>query len=135
MKQFNLFFLFGFLLILSSCSTYHMTTESLLTQMANTNPENKKTFVIAPPFFIPFEVTGNSLRKVKVLDKDNKEVTLNVTHRTGIRVWKKDGTKKTFYMNTLLVKDSLITGKNDHFIGTNIKPINLNNIDHIELQE
>ncbi|MEY2830085.1 MAG: hypothetical protein RIQ33_1943, partial [Bacteroidota bacterium] len=42
--------------------------------------------------------------------------------------------KTTFYFNTLLIKDSLITGKKDHFLGVNIKPINLNNILKIELQ-
>ena len=58
-----------------------------------------------------------------------------VTHRTGVRITKKDGTRKTFYFDTLIVQDSIITGKNDHFIGVSIKPINLNNIEKIELQQ
>ena len=58
-----------------------------------------------------------------------------VTHHTGVRITKKDGTKKTFYFDTLIIQDSLITGKNDHFIGVDIKPIKLNNIEKIELQK
>ena len=58
-----------------------------------------------------------------------------VTHHTGVRITKKDGTKKTFYFDTLIIQDSLITGKNEHFIGVDIKPIKLNNIEKIELQK
>jgi hypothetical protein len=129
----------GALLILSimtsSCSTYHVSTQSLLEQLASTHNENKKTWIVAFPIFLPFTVTGNSLQQLKVLDKNEKEHIIPVTYRTGVRITKKDGNKKTFYFNTLLIKDSTITGKNDHFLGINIKPINLNNIEKIELQE
>ncbi len=70
-----------------------------------------------------------------MLDKNEKETTLYVTHRTGVRVTKKDGKRKTFYFDTLIIQDSLITGKNDHFLSISIKPINLNNISKIELQK
>lgn len=119
---------------LTSCQTYHMTTKSLIEQLADTQKEKKVNFIVAFPFFFPGIVTGNSLREVKVLDKYEKEVFLTVTHHTGVRITKKDGKRKTFYFDTLIIQDSLITGKNDHFIGVSIKPINLNNIDKIELQ-
>ena len=128
------FILFIFIaLLLSSCATYHITTESLLQQLANTEKEKKHSLLT--PFFFPGTISGNSLTEVKVLDKTEKEVTLYVTRSTGVRITKKDGKRKTFYFNTLLVQDSMITGKNDHFIGVNIKPINLNNIAKIELQK
>jgi len=122
-------------LLLSSCATYHMTTQSLIEQLADTQKEKKVTVLVAFPLFFPGVVTGNSLREVKVLDKDEKECIIPVTNHTGVRVTKKDGKRKTFYFNTLIIQDSIITGKNDHFIGTNIKPINLNNIEKIELQK
>jgi len=112
-----------------------MTTQSLLEQLANTKKEMKVTQFIAYPFFYYGVVTGNSLQQLKVLDRNGKECVIPVTNHTGIRVTKKDGKHKTFYFNTLIIKDSIITGKNDHFIGINIKPINLNNIDKIELQK
>ncbi|SDC57333.1 hypothetical protein SAMN05216323_103736 [Williamwhitmania taraxaci] len=57
-----------------------------------------------------------------------------MTRKTGVRITKKDGTRKSFCFDTLLVQDSTITGKNDHFFGVNITPINLNNIEKVELQ-
>jgi hypothetical protein len=112
-----------------------MTTLSLIEQLANTQKEEKVTLLVAYPLFFPGMVKGNSLQQVKVLDKNDKECDIPVTNHTGVRITKKDGTRKTFYFNTLIIQDSIITGKNDHFIGTNIKPINLNNIEKIELQK
>jgi hypothetical protein len=121
--------------ILSGCATYHMSTESLVNQLANSQPETKVKIIVAPPlFFFPGIVSGNSLKKVTVLDKNEKPQTLTVTNRTSIRITKKDGKRKAFYFDTLLIKDSTITGKNDHFVGVPIKPINLNTIQKIELQ-
>lgn len=80
-------------------------------------------------------VAGNSLTEIKVLDKNENECTLPVKRQTSVRITKKDGKRKTFYFDTLLVQDSIITGKNDHFIGTNINPIKLNTIVKIELQK
>lgn len=122
------------LLLLSGCTTYHVSTQSLLEQFANTQPERKVTVFIAFPIIFPGIVTGNSLRSINVLDKKEQEHTINVTRSTGIRVTQKDGKRKTFYFNTLLIKDSILTGKYDHFIGVNIKPINLNDIEKIEIQ-
>ena len=121
-------------IFLTSCQTYHMTTESLLVQLSNTQKEKKVNVIVAFPFFFPGVVTGNSIREVKVLDKMEKEVILPVNHRTGVRITKKDGKRNTFYFDTLIIQDSIVTGKKDHFIGMNIKPINLNNIAKIELQ-
>ncbi|MBA2610468.1 MAG: hypothetical protein H0U95_00760 [Bacteroidetes bacterium] len=112
-----------------------MTTKSLLEQLANTEKEKKVNVIIAFPFFFPGIVTGNSLNEVKVLDKYEKECIIPVTHHTGVRITKKDGKRKTFYFDTLIIEDSTITGKNDHFLGISIKPINLNNINKIELQK
>jgi hypothetical protein len=124
-----------FSFLVSGCATYHITTESLIKQLAETHQEKKTIIVFAPPIFVPFTVTGNSLYQIKVLDKNEMECFIPVTNHTGVRITKKDGTRKTFYFNTLMIKDSLITGKNDHFIGVNIKPINLNKIKKIELQK
>ncbi|MEY4877113.1 MAG: hypothetical protein RL708_2262 [Bacteroidota bacterium] len=126
---------FAFILLFNSCTTYHLSTQSLVQQLANTNKEKKVTLFIALPFFFPFIVNGNDLKEIKVLDKNGMEHTIPVTNHTGIRITRNDSTRTTFYFNTLMVKDSFITGKKDHFLGINIKPINLNNISKIELQK
>jgi len=126
-KLFNAFIVCA--TVLSSCATYHLTTQSMLEQFANTGKEKKINYIVAFPYAVfPGKVTGNTLREVRVLDKTEKEVVIPVTNRTGVRITKKDGNKNTFYFDTLIIQDSTITGKKDHFFGFNIKPIKLNEI-------
>ena len=121
-------------LSVSGCTTYHMTTESLLTQFADVQPETKKNFIIALPLVFPGIVEGNSLTEIKVLDQHDAEHTIPVTSHTGVRITTKDGKKRTFYFDTLLIKDSTINGKKSHFVGLDVKPVKLSDIDKIELQ-
>ena len=122
-------------LILSSCATYHLSTQSLLTQFADTKKETKINVIVAFPIYFPGVVTGNNLREIKCLDKNGQEQTLNITNHTGVRITKKDGKRKTFYFDTLLIQDSIINGAESHFLGLSIKPIKLNDIEKIELQK
>jgi hypothetical protein len=121
-------------LCFSGCATYHLSTQSLLEQFANTQKEKKVNVIAAYPFFFYGMVTGNNLREIKCLDKNEKEHIIPVSRGTGVRITKKDGTRNTFYFDTLIIQDSTITGKKDHFFGINVKPINLNDIEKIELQ-
>src|SRR5438105_12992952 len=120
--------------LFTSCATYHLSTQSLLEQFATTQKQEKVNYIFAFPFVFPGTVTGNSLTEIKVLDQNGKELVIPVTHHTGVRISKKDGKRNTFYFDTLIIQDSTITGKKDHFFGINIKPINLNDIQKIELQ-
>jgi hypothetical protein len=126
--------LWAILILLTGCATYHITTESLLQQFADVTPETKKNFIIAFPLIFPGTVKGNSLTEIKVLDQNNKERILPVTSHTGVRITKKDGSRKTFYFDTLLIQDSTINGKKSHFVGIDIKPFKLADIAKIELQ-
>jgi len=119
---------------LLGCTTYHLSAQSLLQQFANTHKEEKVNVLIAFPFFFPFVVTGNDLTEIKVFDKNGIENILPIAHHTGVRITKKDSKKNTFYFDTLIIQDSTITGKKDHCIGVNINPINLNDIEKIEIQ-
>jgi hypothetical protein len=123
------------ILCICSCTTYHLTTGSLLQQFADVHPETKTNIIIAFPLIFPGSVTGNSLNSIKVLDQNNKEHIIPVTNHTGVRITKKDGTRKTFYFDTLLIQDSVINGKKSHFVGLDIKPIKLDDIEKIELQK
>jgi len=121
-------------LFFAGCTTFHLTTESLLQQFADVHTETKTNFIIAFPLIFPGTVNGNTLTEIKVLDQNNKEHTIPVTNHTGVRITKKDGTRKTFYFDTLLIKDSTINGKKSHFVGLDINPIKLDDIAKIELQ-
>jgi len=120
-------------LLLTSCATYHLSTESLVQQMADTKPERK--YIYSPNLpFIPFSVEGNSLQQLKCLDKNGKETTITVSNRTSVRIMLTDSSHKTFYFNTLLLKDSTITGSKTHFFEMHIKPILLRDVVKIEVQ-
>jgi hypothetical protein len=132
MKKFLPYFLAP--LLLTSCATYHLSTESLVQQMADTQPEKKYTYMPSLPF-IPFSVDGNSLHQLKCVDKNGKETTIDVTNRTSVRITMTDSSRKTFYFNTLLLKDSTISGSKTHFFEAHIKPIMLRDVAKIEVQK
>jgi hypothetical protein len=126
--------------LLNGCATYHISTESLLQQFVDVQPEKKVTN-FAPTggligaLLFTRTVEGNSLNKITVLDAKEQQQTLNVTRATSVRITKKDGKKVTFYFNTLLLKDSTITGSKTHFVNAKIKPVRFADIDKIELQK
>lgn len=120
--------------VLSGCTTYHLSAESLVEQFSDVHPETKKLTFVVLPLFYSGTVTGNSLDKIKVLDEKGQEHVIPVNGHTGVRITKKDGTRKTFYFDTLLIKDSTINGKKSHLLNLDINPINLNNIASIEIQ-
>ena len=125
-----------FVIILSSCTTYHLSNQSLLEQFAGSSTEKKTVFLIIPPYvFFPGVVNGNDLKTIKCADKNGKEKIIEITNRTGVRITKTDGTKTTFYFNTLIIRDSTITGSKTHFFNAQIKPINLGDIGKIEIQK
>jgi hypothetical protein len=136
MKRAPLLLLFFYLLLLTGCATYHLSTQSLVEQFANSSTEKKKILLpIFPYTFFVDPVTGNDLRTIKCLDKNGQEKIIEVTNRTGIRITKTDSTRTTFYFNTLLLKDSTITGSKTHFFNAHIKPINFTDISKIEIQK
>jgi hypothetical protein len=126
-KTFSSLLLF-FCLLLTGCATYHVSTQSLLQQFADTQPE-KKTILVA------FHVNGNDLKTIRVLDKNGNEVVLPVTTHTGVRITKQDSSRVTFYFNTLQINDSTITGSKAHFFEAHFKPIKLSDIAKIEIQK
>jgi hypothetical protein len=120
-------------LLLTGCATYHISTQSLVQQFANTQPEKK--YIYMYPGYIPFSVNGNSLQSITVLDKNGKETVIPVSNRTSVRITRIDSSRTTFYFNTLLIRDSTITGSKTHFFEAHIKPIKLKDIAKIELQK
>ena len=105
MRFTQIFLLFVFIVFISSCQTYHLSTKSLVEQFASSSPEKKTKYLgyfSARLFlFIPFSVTGNDLQAINVLDKKEKEKTLEITSHTGIRITENNGNRTTFYFNTL----------------------------------
>ena len=133
----ELFIPFFFCLcMLAGCATYHLSTKSLVDQFANSSTEKKKILLPVFPYtFFVDPVTGNDLRTITCLDKNGHEKVITVTNRTGVRITKMDSSRTTFYFNTLLLKDSTITGSKTHFFNAHIKPISFRDISKIEIQQ
>ena len=154
MKKYTFLFV---VLLLCGCNTYHLSTESLVKQVADVKTETRRSTRIVPvpiftslnpatlllgaaltvPFFlIPANVdTLYILRNITLQDKKGREHTIPVNDRTGIKITQKSGKHTTFYLNTLKVKDSGITGQKTHFFKTYIKPIPIDSISKIEVQK
>jgi hypothetical protein len=107
----------------------------MLEQFASSHPDNKFNASLTYPFYINGMVLGNDLREINCYDKNGMKSTIQITTHTSVRIIQKDNSKTTFYFNTLLIKDSLITGSKSHFAEIKIQPINLNNIALIEVQK
>jgi hypothetical protein len=119
--------------LLAGCATYHLSTESLVQQMADTHPEKK--YIYAPYNPVPYSVEGNSLHRLRCLDKHGRETTIDVTNHTSIRITLADSSHRNFYFNTLLLRDSTITGSKTHFFEMHIKPVKLRDVTRIEVQK
>ena len=120
-------FLICLMTITQGCATYHVSKESLLDQFVTLDVERKG-------FLFANAVKGNTIESIKVLDKKGNEQIIKITDRTSIRITTLDNSRTTFYFNTLIVKDSSITGSKTHFFNYQIKPINFNDISKIEIQ-
>ncbi len=136
MNKSLILFSFFCLFLLTGCATYHLSTQSLVEQFGNSSTEKKKILLpVFPYVFFVDPVTGNDLQTIKVLDKNGQEKILTVTNQTGVRITRTDSSRTTFYFNTLLLKDSTITGSKTHFFNAHIKPINFKDISKIEIQK
>ena len=121
---------------LVGCNTFYLSNQSLMEQFANSGTEKKSMFAIIPPYInFPGVVSGNTLQQITCVDKKGQERTINITRHTGIRITKKDGGRSTFYFNTLILKDSLISGSKTHFFNAPIKKIKLSDIQKMEIQK
>ena len=120
--------------MLSGCATYHISVESLQEQMGRSHKQMKGNLLMVDPIAPIYNIEGNSIRNLKVLDKNEHEYVLGVNKHTGIRIRKKNGKKVSFYFDTLLVTDSTITGSKTHLYNAKIKPIPFSEVSKMELQ-
>ena len=128
MRKLSITIILFSLVLLTGCASYNITVDSLTAQL-NDQVVNKG-YLLAKE-----SVKGNTLVSVKCIDKNGKELVLPVTNRTGVRIYTKDNSKKTFYFNTLLIKDNSIYGSKTHFVNAQIDPIKLSDIKEIEIIE
>jgi hypothetical protein len=95
-----------------------------------TAPELKvRAFYFATPLR---GITWNPLRRE---DSKGNISDLPVTPHTAVRISTKDNKRVQLYFNTLLIKDSTITGSKSHFFNAPVTPIIFGDITKIEIQK
>jgi hypothetical protein len=114
-----------------SCATYHTTVDRLAASFQYVGEGSHVALTTGMAFHAP----GNNLSRIKVLDQEGYETELIVTFQTSIRIIKKDGSKTSFLLSIMQLKDSVITGNRSNMIGLSITPIHLRDVDKIEFQK
>lgn len=138
MKKHSLLALLS-LFLMTSCSTYYLTTNSLEKQLKAIDPnkiEDNYDFRLG---LFGVALKGeknfyNGIDYIRCTDKKGNEKTIAVTAHTGIRFTEKTGKRQTLYFNSLFLRDSLVYGSKSHFISLTVDPINLKNLTKIEIQ-
>ena len=101
---------------LTGCATYQISTTELSQQLNGD--------IVSKGYLLATDaVKGNSLKTIKCVGKNGIEKEITVTNRTGIRITKKDNSKTSMYLNTVLIKDSAITGSKTHFFNAELTPL------------
>lgn len=121
-------------MILSACSTYYLTPESLRTQISEAVPAEGTFIFTTGGLFLFNKMMNNGIRTLVVKDKNGQEKKLKVGQRTQIRIHKKDGDYSTFYFDTLYLTNDSVVGERTHFFPSEIKPIPFSEITKIEMQ-
>jgi hypothetical protein len=122
------------LLILSSCITYQIPVDSFQKQFHDVKAN--EDLKINNPFSLnDISYKGNSISKIKVIDKKGKELTIDNSPSIEIRITEKNGKKTIFYFDTVTLRNDTIRGSRSRLIGNLIKAIPLNQIMKIEVQD
>ena len=119
------------MLLMVSCATYHTTVDRLAASFQYVGEGSHVALTTRMAYHAP----GNNLNRIKVLDKEGYETELIVTFQTSICITKKDGSKTSFLLSTMMLKDSIITGNRSNMVGLPIKPIHLRDVEKIEFKK
>jgi hypothetical protein len=116
-----------------------MSTISLKEQLQNIDP-NK----IRDAYDFRLGVAGvalkggknfyNGIDKVKVTDRNGKEIERSVTPKTAIRMTDTKGKRIQLYFDSIFLRDSLVYGSKSHFITLPVTPMNIDSLIKIEVQ-
>jgi hypothetical protein len=138
MKKFHLV-LIVFLSILSSCSTYYLTSQSLKEQLQNIDPNKINDAYDFRLGLLGVALKGgknfyNGIENIKCKDKNGKDMLFKVQSQTGIRLTDSSGKRIQLYFDSIFLRDSLVYGSKSHFITLPVTPMNIDKLTKIEIQ-
>jgi hypothetical protein len=128
-KLINILVLFAFLLI-SACSTFTLTKQSLIEQL------NQNQQIGSDPNFQVLSLVdypSNNLMRIKCVDDKGKLVWLYPDKNTEFIITKKsDGDRITTYFDTLILQNDTLFGLRSRLIG-GLRKIPVDDIDKVEV--
>ena len=126
-------------LMLTSCSTYYMTSTSLKEQVQKVDPNKISDSYDFRLGLVGVALKGgknfyNGIESIKCTDKKGNEKLVKINTNTGIRLTDNTGKRQTLYFDSVFLRDSLIYGSKSHFITLPVTPMNIDKLKKIEVQ-
>jgi len=128
-----------FVLTMTSCSTYYMTSSSFKEQLQNIDPNKINEAYDFRLGLVGVALKGgknfyNGIETLKCKDKNGNDVIFTVKPQTGIRLTDSTGRRLQLYFDSVFLRDSLVYGSKSHFITLPVTPMNVNKLTKIEIQ-
>jgi hypothetical protein len=127
--------LFMVLLMLTSCTKYYLTTDSLRNQFSQVDSINLRTVTVRGPAGERYNYLANPIDEIECIDKNGNAFRLPNSPSIEMRVTEANGKRTIFYFDRIFVTDSTLSGSQSRFISSISKTIKLKNIKKIEIQD
>lgn len=135
-KQIIKIIVIGVLLLIYSCKTYTVSTESFRDQMEKANSGNLKDVKINNPLtYGNIRYASNNIDQLLVLDKEGNKMYLNMSPSIEMRVTHCNGRKYIFYFDTVILENNTLKGGRSRFIQGLKREISMDSIVKIEVQD
>lgn len=126
----------GLLLLVVSCKTYTISPENFKKQFVTDNANTLTDVRIDNPLSTLNDIKyqANSLKYLNVYDKNGQLNYIRNSPSTEIRVTLINGSKKIFYLDTVVIENDTLKGSKSRLLGIRDK-VPFNHIVKIEVQD
>jgi len=123
------------LTLMTSCSTYYLTTDSLRNQFSDVDSTKLRAVTVRGPIGERYNYLANPINEIDCADKNGNPSQLTNSPSIEMRVTETNGKRTIFYFDRIFVTDSTLTGIQSRFISSIKKTIKLKDIKKIEIQD
>jgi hypothetical protein len=123
------------LILMTSCSTYYLTADSLRDQFTGIDSINLKPVIVRGPVGEKYSYQANPIDIIECVDKQGNPIQLTNGPSIEMRVTNKNGKRTIFYFDRVFVTDSTLYGVQSRFMSSIRKSIKLRDIKRIEIQD
>lgn len=134
MNKFRSIFLFGFLL-LTSCKTYTIETDSFRNQLVSDSINIKKVEINNPLYYGGIKYSSNNIDSLLVSDKNGNKSYIKNSPSIELRITQQNGKKSILYFDTVILENDTLKGSKSRFAQRLTKQIPMDSIVKIEIQD